>query len=162
MITNRSVRRAAAWGLAPVAVVGLAVGCSSSSNDSTSTTTAAAKTSTTSAAKTTVTTGSAGSTPVISGVAAPVVLSPTETTTSVKVGTVVTFNMGDPKDGSYVAVSDNPTVFVVDSVGATKDGVTTNAGGKAVGVGTAKVSVSFRGATNGVGTPTTFTITVTA
>lgn len=154
MITNRSVRRAVAWSVGPVAVVGLAVGCSSSSNDSTSTTT-------TSVAKTTVTTGSAGSTPVISGVAAPVVLSPTETTTTVKVGTVVTFNMGDPKDGSYVAVSDKPTVFAVDSVGATKDGVTTNAGGKAVGAGTAKVSVSFRGATNGVGTPTTFTITVT-
>lgn len=154
MSMNQSIRRVAAWGVVPVAVVGLSVGCSSSSNDSSTTTTAANKT--------TVTTGSAGSTPVISGVAAPVILTPSQTSTTVKVGTVVTFDMGDPKDGSYVAVSEDPAVFLVDSEGMTKNGVTTNAGGKAVGVGTTKVSVSFRGATNGVGTPTTFTVTVTA
>ena len=130
----------------------LGAGCSSSS-DSTSTTTTSQRV----AATTTSVPRS-----VTSGVAEPVVLSPSQTTATVKVGQVVTFDMGTPNQGgSYVAVSDNPTVFRVDSEGKTTNGVTTNAGGTAMAAGTAKVSVSFRGSVNGVGTPTTFTITVT-
>ena len=144
-----SVRRTAALGAAAVCVALTFAACSSSSSSSTSTTTTAAKSSTTQST----------STP-ISGVDAPVVLTPQQTAATVKVGQVVTFDMGDPGQGSDVAVSDDTSVFQVDSEGTTKGGTVTNPGGTAVGVGVAKVSVSFRGATNGVGTPTTFTITV--
>lgn len=91
----------------------------------------------------------------------PVVLTPQTTSTTVKVGTVVTFNMGDPGEGQYVAVSSDPAVFEVTSVGRTDGSATFNAGGKARSAGTATVSVSYRGAQNGVGAPTNFTITVT-
>lgn len=108
---------------------------------------------------TTSTTVSGG--PIGGNVLAPVVLSPTNTSATVKVGTVVTFDMGMPQSGgTFVAVSDNEKVFAVDSVGRTEGGTTYNAGGKALAAGVAKVAVSFRGSTNGVGSPTIFTITV--
>ena len=122
-----------------VAVLGVA-GCSSSkkSSDSTATTV----------------TGIGGN------VTAPVVLSATNTSATVKVGQVVTFDMGNPNGGTFVATSDKPSVFEITGEGGTKGSATFNAGGKAVGVGTAKVVVQFHGSTNGVGSPTTFTITV--
>lgn len=96
----------------------------------------------------------------VGNVLPPVVLSATQTSATVKVGTVVTFDMGDPGEGSFVAVSDKPAVFRVDSEGTTEGTYTTNAGGTALSAGTAEVAVTFRGSMNGMGAPTTFTITV--
>ncbi len=93
-------------------------------------------------------------------VTAPVILTPSQTSTTVKVGQVVTFDMGDPAGGRFVATSDKPSVFEVTGEGKQEGSATFNAGGKAVGAGVAEVVVQFRGATNGLGTPTTFTITV--
>lgn len=129
----------------------LGAGCSSSSESTSATTTSQRVAATTTSVPRSVT----------SGVTEPVILTPSQTTATVKVGQVVTFDMGNPNQGSYVAVSDDPSVFRVDSEGKTTNGVTTNAGGTAMAAGTAKVSVSFRGSVNGVGTPTTYTITVT-
>lgn len=92
----------------------------------------------------------------------PVILSATNTTATVKVGTTVTFDMGDPGEGKFVATSDNTKVFKVESEGRTEGSATFNAGGKALSAGTARVAVSYAGSMNGMGTPTTFTITVTA
>ncbi len=131
-------RRLAVVALAAASVVGIAA-CSDSKSSSTTTTTK----------------------PIGGNVLAPVVLNPNNLTATVKVGTVVTFDMGMPQSGgTFVAVSDNEKVFVVDSVGRTEGGTTYNAGGKALSAGVAKVAVSFRGSTNGMGTPVIYTITV--
>lgn len=90
----------------------------------------------------------------------PVVLSEQETSATVKVGTVVTFNVGDPGEGRFVATSADPAVFKVENEGKNEGTFTTNAGGVAVAAGTTEVTVQFFGSTNGVGAPTTFTITV--
>jgi len=106
------------------------------------------------------TTASTEAGPVGGDVTAPVVLSAEETSATVAVGTVVTFDMGEPGEGEFVAVSSDPAVFEVDSTGYNDGSATFNAAGTAVAAGTAEVTVSFRGSTNGVGTPTIFTITV--
>jgi len=133
-----------------VGALGLALGACGSSDDegSGSTTTTGAKGSSTT------------SSPPISGVAAPIVLTPSQTSATVPAGATVVFDMGDPKDGSFLAESDDPAVFVVEGEGKVEGTMTTNAGGKALKAGTAHVAVSFHGSTNGVGTPTEFTITV--
>lgn len=135
-----SIRRKAALGIAVLSVVTLSVaGCSSSNDSSGSSTTTA---------------------PSTGGVVAPVILNVNQTSATVKVGTVVVFDMGEPNGGTFVATSDNEKVFMVDSIGRTEKGTTYNAGGKALATGTANVVVQFKGSANGLGTPTTFTITV--
>lgn len=158
------VRRVFAGSIVLVSVV-VAAGCSSSDKQESSTTTTTAKPSSTTTVKPSSTTTVKPTSPTTTGavggnVLPPVVLTPSQTSTTVKVGTVVTFNMGDPGQGKYVATSDNTAVFTVDSEGETRGTATYNAGGKAVGKGKAKVSVSYTGSVNGVGTPTTFEITV--
>jgi hypothetical protein len=130
-----------------VALAGaLAVAGCSSSNSSSSTTTSG---------------GAATTESTIGGdVTTPVVLTASELTTTVKVGQVVTFDMGDPNGGTFVATSNKPAVFEVADGGTTDGSATFNAGGKAVSAGVAEVVVQFHGSTNGLGTPTTFTITV--
>ena len=94
-------------------------------------------------------------------VTAPVILNANNTSATVKVGQVVTFDMGKPASGgSFVATSDNTKVFEITSEGKTEGSATYNAGGKALSAGVAKVSVQFKGSANGLGTPTIFTITV--
>ena len=133
-------RTIAVAGVAIVSLSALAMaGCSDSKSSSSSTTTAGA---------------------IGGNVTAPVVLSASKTSATVKVGQVVTFDMGDPNGGTFVATSDKPSVFEITGEGKTEGSATYNAGGKAVGVGVAEVVVQFRGSTNGLGTPTTFTITV--
>ena len=68
--------------------------------------------------------------------------------------------MGEPDGGTFVATSSAPAVFEVTGEGHSDGSATFNAGGKAVGKGVAEVTVQFEGSTNGLGTPTTFTITV--
>jgi len=133
----------------PVVIAGLVgalavggVACSSDS-ESSSTTTAAPTSSS-----------------VVGNVLPPVVLNPDETSTTVGVGTVVTFDLGDPGEGRFVAESSDPSVFRVENEGKNEGTYTTNAGGVAAGKGTAEVSVQFFGSTNGVGSPVTFTVTV--
>lgn len=134
-------RTLAAAGVVALSVSTLAVaGCSSSDKSSGSTTTTA---------------GAIGG-----NVTAPVVLNATNTSATVKVGQVVTFDMGNPNGGTFVATSDKPSVFEITGEGKTEGSATFNAGGKAVAAGTAKVAVVFKGSTNGIGTPTVFTITV--
>jgi len=153
-----SMRRAAVLGATAVAVISLVgVGCSSSSSNSSSTITSAG--SSTSASSSTASTATGGG-PIGSGVTAPLVLTASQPSATVKVGQAVVFDMGDPGQGSFVATSDNSAVFRVDSEGKSQGTYTTNAGGVAVAAGTAKVAVSYTGSVNGVGTPTTFTITV--
>jgi hypothetical protein len=94
------------------------------------------------------------------GVLPPVVLDDGQTTATVKVGTVVSFDVGDPDGGRFVATSADPSVVRIDSEGASQGTFTTNAGGTAVAPGTTEVTVQHQGAANGPGTPTTFTITV--
>ena len=140
------MNRSRALALVPVLALVLSAGaCSSddSASDATTTTTAKATTSS-----------------VVGNVLPPVVLSPEKTSATVKPGTTVTFDMGDPGEGRFVATSDDDKVFLVTGEGKVEGTATMNAGGKAVAAGTAKVTVQFMGSTNGVGTPTTFTITV--
>lgn len=142
-----SLRRLTIIGAAAVAAGVLVVAGCSSSKDSSSTTTSSGGATTTES--------------LIGGnVTAPVVLTPTDPKATVKVGQVVTFDMGDPNGGTFVATSDAPAVFEVTGEGKTEGTATFNAGGKAVGAGVAEVVVQFKGSTNGLGTPTTFTITV--
>ncbi len=129
-----------------VAVALSAAACSSDESSGTTTTT----TSTTSTTEA----------PIGGSVLPPVVLSPEETSATVKVGTVVTFNLGEPGEGRFVATSTDPAVFKVENEGKNEGTYTTNAGGVAVAPGTSEVSVQFFGSTNGVGAPTNFTITV--
>jgi hypothetical protein len=96
----------------------------------------------------------------VGNVLPPVVLTPEQTSTTVKPGTTVTFDMGEPGEGSFVATSSDPAVFEVTSEGKVEGTFTTNAGGVAKAKGTAEVTVQFKGSTNGLGTPTTFTVTV--
>lgn len=97
---------------------------------------------------------------VVGNVLPPVVLNADDTSTTVNVGTTVTFDLGDPGEGRFVAESSDPSVFKVEGEGKTEGTYTTNAGGVAVASGTAEVTVQFFGSTNGVGSPTTFTVTV--
>jgi len=106
------------------------------------------------------TTASDSTSSVIGNVLPPTILTESETSATVSVGTVVTFNLGDPGEGRFVAESSDPAVFKVESEGRNQGTFTTNAGGVAVAKGTAEVTVQFFGSTNGVGSPTTFTITV--
>ena len=135
------IRPVVIGGLAAVLAL-TAMSCSSNSESSSSTT----------AAPTT--------SEVIGNVLPPVVLSESETSTTVSVGTTVVFDLGDPGEGRFVAESSDAAVFKVEGEGKTEGSYTTNAGGKAVAAGTAEVTVQFFGSTNGVGAPTTFTITV--
>lgn len=131
--------------------VALAAGACSSDNDKAdSSTTTTEKTSTT----------ASPSTSAVGNVLPPVVLNAEKTSATVKPGTVVTFDMGDPGQGRFVATSEDPKVFRVEGEGKVEGAATMNAGGVAVAPGTTKVTVQFMGSTNGVGTPTTFTITV--
>lgn len=93
-------------------------------------------------------------------VTAPVILNANNTSATVKVGQVVTFDMGSPNGGTFVATSDKPAVFQITGEGKTEGTATFNAGGKALSAGVAKVIVQFHGSSNGLGSPTTFTITV--
>ena len=135
------IRPVLATGLA--ALLALSAAACSSSNESSTSTTSAPSTS-----------------EVIGNVLPPVVLSESETSATVSVGTVVTFDLGDPGEGRFVAQSGDPDVFKVENEGKYEGTFTTNAGGVAVAAGTAEVTVQFFGSTNGVGSPTTFTITV--
>jgi hypothetical protein len=135
------IRPVLATGLA--ALLALSAAACSSSNESSTSTTSAPSTS-----------------EVIGNVLPPVVLSESETSATVSVGTVVTFDLGDPGEGRFVAQSGDPDVFKVENEGKNEGTFTTNAGGVAVAAGTAEVTVQFFGSTNGVGSPTTFTITV--
>jgi hypothetical protein len=135
------IRPVLATGLA--ALLALSAAACSSSNESSTSTTSAPSTS-----------------EVIGNVLPPVVLSESETSATVSVGTVVTFDLGDPGEGRFVAQSGDPEVFKVENEGKNEGTFTTNAGGVAVAAGTAEVTVQFFGSTNGVGSPTTFTITV--
>jgi hypothetical protein len=135
----------------PLLVTGLAItfafgaaACSSDDDASSSTTTASP---TTTAAE-------------VGNVLPPVILTAEETSATVSVGTVVTFDLGDPGEGRFVAESADPKVFKVEGEGKQEGTYTTNAGGVAVAEGTTEVTVQFFGSTNGVGSPTTFTITV--
>lgn len=123
---------------------GLALGTVACSSDSDS------------SSDTTETTGSS----TVGNVLPPVILNADETSTTVGVGTTVTFDLGDPGEGRFVAESSDASVFRVEGEGKDQGTYTTNAGGVAVGKGTAEVTVQFFGSTNGVGSPTTFTITV--
>jgi hypothetical protein len=134
-----------AAGLAAALAISVTACSSDSESSSTTSTTAATSTS---------------STAVIGNVLPPVILTESETSATVSVGTTVTFDLGDPGEGRFVAESSDPSVFSVENEGKTEGTFTTNAGGKAVAKGTADVTVQFFGATNGVGSPTSFTITV--
>jgi hypothetical protein len=104
----------------------------------------------------------AGSGSAIGGnVLPPVVLGPERTSATVAVGTVVTFDMGEPDGGTFVATSEDASVFRVDAEGKDQGSYTTNAGGTAMAKGSTRVSVVFEGSSNGVGSPTIFTVTVT-
>ena len=139
--------------VAAVALVALVAltGSACSSEESADTTTTTASTTTSSPA----TTG-----PVGGNVLPPVVLTPQETSATVDVGTKVVFNVGEPGEGRFVATSADPAVFKVENEGKSEGTYSTNAGGVAVAPGTTEVTVQFFGSTNGVGSPTTFTITV--
>ena len=111
-------------------------------------------------ADTTTTSSPATTGPVGGNVLPPVVLTPQETSATVSVGTKVVFNVGEPGEGRFVATSADPAVFEVENEGKSEGTYSTNAGGVAVAPGTTEVTVQFFGSTNGVGSPTTFTITV--
>ena len=143
-------RTVAAATLLAVLALSAAACSSDESSESTSTTTST----------TTSTSAPATSAPVGGNVLPPVVLNDQETSTTVDVGTTVTFDLGEPGEGRFVATSADPAVFKVENEGKTEGTYSTNAGGVAVAPGTTEVTVQFFGATNGVGSPTTFTITV--
>ena len=108
----------------------------------------------------TTTSAAPGTSAIGTAVLPPVVLDAERPTATVKVGTVVTFDMGEPDGGRFVATSADPAVFRIDGEGASQGTFTTNAGGTALASGTAEVAVQFHGSPSGLGTPTTFTITV--
>lgn len=115
---------------------------------------------TTSSTDTTASSSDSSTESTVGNVLPPVVLNADDTSTTVSAGTTVTFDLGDPGEGRFVAESSDPSVFKVEGEGKTEGTYTTNAGGVAVASGTAEVTVQFFGSTNGVGSPTTFTITV--
>jgi len=94
----------------------------------------------------------------------PTMLNLSTTSATVKVGATAVFDLGDPTPGTFVATSDNPTVFTITSTGGSQGSYTTNAGGKGVSKGTAKVTVRLEGtpsdATVATTPETVFTITV--
>ena len=91
----------------------------------------------------------------------PTILGPAQTTATVKVGTVVTFNLGNPEPGKYIAKSDDPKVFEIISTGGSQGAYTTNAGGKAIATGTANVTVQLEGSATDASVPTIVTYTIT-
>ena len=58
---------------------------------------------------------------------------------------MVVLDLGDPSPGRFVATSSDPTVFEVTSTGGSQGTYTSNAGGRAVAPGTAKVTVRLEG-----------------
>ena len=94
----------------------------------------------------------------------PTMLNLSTTSATVKVGATAVFDLGDPTPGTFVATSDDPTVFTITSTGGSQGSYTTNAGGKGVSKGTAKVTVRLEGtpsdATVATTPETVFTITV--
>lgn len=136
--------------LAAVALAALALplaACSGDGDDATTTTT-----------KPTTTEALGGN------VLPPTMLNLSTTSATVKVGATAVFDLGDPTPGTFVATSDNPTVFTITSTGGSQGSYTTNAGGKGVSKGTAKVTVRLEGtpsdATVATTPETVFTITV--
>ena len=122
--------------------------CSSGSGDATTTTT-----------KRTTTTEALGG-----NVLPPTMLNLSTTSATIKVGATAVFDLGDPTPGTFVATSDNPTVFSITSTGGSQGTYTTNAGGKGISKGTAKVTVRLEGtpsdATVATTPETVFTVTV--
>ena len=136
--------------LAAVALAALALplaACSGDGDDATTTTT-----------KPTTTEALGGN------VLPPTMLNLSTTSATVKVGATAVFDLGDPTPGTFVATSDDPTVFTITSTGGSQGSYTTNAGGKGVSKGTAKVTVRLEGtpsdATVATTPETVFTITV--
>lgn len=134
------IRRTLALAAIALVALPLIAGACSSDGDSTSSSTTA--------------------TSEVGNVLPPVILTPEQTSTTVKPGTTVTFDMGEPGEGTFVATSSDSAVFEVTSEGKVEGTYTTNAGGVAKAKGKAEVTVQFKGSLNGLGTPTTFTITV--
>ena len=137
--------------LAALALSALALplaACSSDSDDATTTT----------AEQTTTTEAPGGN------VLPPTMLNRSMTSATIKVGATAVFDLGDPTPGTFVATSDNPTVFKVTSTGGSQGSYTTNAGGKGISKGTAKVTVRLEGTPSDAAVATTpetvFTITV--
>jgi hypothetical protein len=128
--------------IAAVGIVGLTVaGCSSSKKDSSSTTTTAAAKATSS---------------TVGNVLPPIIITPemadannggTAKVPPIKVGDTVVFNMGAPEKGTTISIGNvtDPKVFQVTSTGTNNGTVATNAGGKAIGVGTTKVDLGASG-----------------
>lgn len=115
-------------------------------------------------AATTTTTKSTTTEALGGNVLPPTMLNLSTTSATVKVGATAVFDLGDPTPGTFVATSDNPTVFTITSTGGSQGSYTTNAGGKGVSKGTAKVTVRLEGtpsdATVATTPETVFTITV--
>lgn len=124
-------------------------GCSKDSDDSATTTTG----------KVTTTMKEVGG-----NVLPPTMLDASNTSATVKVGTTVVFNLGDPTPGRFIATSDDPKVVEITSTGGSQGSYTTNSGGKALAKGTAKVTVRLEGTPSDATVATTpesvFTITV--
>ncbi|MEI7887282.1 MAG: hypothetical protein WCJ04_07815 [Actinomycetes bacterium] len=96
---------------------------------------------TTSTATSTSTKGDAAGSQVLP----PVMLSATQTTADLKVGDTVVFDLGDPGDGRFVATSSDAAVVEITSDGGSQGSYSTNAGGKALSVGSATVTVVLEG-----------------
>ena len=92
----------------------------------------------------------------------PIVIVPGQVDTRVKLGDVVVFSMGDPGDGEWFAASEDPLVIRITNSGRTVDGVTTDAAGRAVGVGETEVVLQYRGRDGESPDSQRFTITVSA
>ena len=90
----------------------------------------------------------------------PVVIVPGQVDTRVRLGDVVVFSMGDPGDGEWFAASEDPLVIRITNSGRTVDGVTTDAAGRAVGVGETEVVLQYRGRDGESPDSQRFTITV--
>jgi hypothetical protein len=94
----------------------------------------------------------------------PTMLDVATTSATVTVGATVVFRLGDPTPGRFVATSDHPSVFEVTSTGGSQGSYTSNAGGRAVAKGTAKVTVRLEGtpsdATVATTPETVFTVSV--
>lgn len=94
----------------------------------------------------------------------PTMLDASSTSATVKVGATVVFSLGDPTPGRFVATSSDPKVVEITSTGGSQGTYTSNAGGKALAKGTAKVTVRLEGtptdATVATTPETVFTITV--
>jgi len=129
-------------------------GCSKDSDDTGTTTTSSSTT-----GKVTTTQKEVGG-----NVLPPTMLDASTTSATVKVGATVVFNLGDPTPGKFVATSSDPKLVEITSTGGSQGSYTTNAGGKALTKGTAKVTVRLEGTPSDATVATTpetiFTITV--